>query len=406
MNRFFKNYGFSLLLLAGVLAGGVCGLVFGERASVVRPLGDLFLNLMFVLVVPLVFFSMATSFCKMKRDGIIGRMIGISLAVFVGMSFLTAALSYGGVLLWKPLCPPEMAGTVLSGADGENPSFGAMIVSAVTVPEFLSLFNKANLLPLIVFSSLLGYATALCGEKGRRVAELLQGGLDITVRMVGVVMYLAPVCLGCYMADTIGRLGAEVAGGYIQVVLLYLVMSLVVFFGLNSLLVGVFCGGKGLKAFWGNILTPTLTAAATCSSAACIPVNIEAARKMGVSDSVAEGLIPLGINLHKDGSVISTILKVVFLMSLFGLPWQGAGSFFLFFGAALLVGCVMGAVPTGGMTGELMLCTLFGFPPEMAASLMIIGAIIDMPATVVNSTANITAAVVADRLIGPAKRRG
>ena len=407
MKRFLKNYGFTLLLLAGIIAGAVCGLVFGEKASVVRPLGDFFLNMMFVLVVPLVFFSMATAFCNMKRSGTIVRTLGVSVLVFVIMSFLTGALTYGGVLLWKPLdtsALPEMP-TLLSGERGESFSFGDTLVQALTVPDFLSLFDKSHLLPLILFSSLLGYAVALLRQRGEKVAAALQTGLDITVTMVKLVMYLAPVCLGCYIADIIGRLGGAVADGYMRIVVQYIILTVIVFFGLYSILVFAARGRKGLKAFWTHIHTPALTAMASCSSAACIPMGIEAAKRMGVKPQVAESVIPLGTNLHKDGSVIGSFLKIAFVMSLYGMPYQSVGQFFLYMGIALLVGCVMGAVPTGGMTGELLICAMLGFPPEMAASLMIIGTLVDMPATLVNVTANVTAAVWIDRLTAISRRR-
>jgi len=274
-----------------------------------------------------------------------------------------------------------------------------MLVRAFTVPEFLQLFSRENLLPLIVFSMILGFAVSVAGPSGEKVAGGLKAGLDVTVGMVRIVMLAAPVGLGCYFADTVGRLGGQLLGGYLNAFLLYLAVAAVVFFGVNTLYMFLCGGWNGVRSFWKGILTPALTAVATSSSAACLPVNIEAARGMGVSGGIADSVIPLGTNLHKDGSVMGGVVKVLFLLTLFGVPYVSFGKFLLVIGIAILVGAVMGAVPTGGMTGELLICSLLGFPPEMAAALMVISTVIDIPATLLNSTGNVVAARLVDRLL-------
>ena len=145
------------------------------------------------------------------------------------------------------------------------------------------------------------------------------------------------------------------------------------------------------------MIAPSVTAVGTCSSAACMPVNMTAARNLGVSGNIVEGVIPLGTNIHKDGSTMVGVVKVVFLLSVFGAAAPSWGDLFQVVGVALLVGTVMGAVPTGGMTGELLVCTLFGYAPEMAAILMVFSTLIDIPATLLNVAGNVVAAVVVDR---------
>ncbi len=384
---FWKNYGFTLALLAGVIAGAVCGMVWGEGTAMVRPVGDVFLDVVFVLIVPLVAFSMSSAAVKVCRSGMAWRLLGTTLGVFVLMSVAAAVLTYVLVMVWNPFeaADPEafFAGLEAGGDDGR-----LSLKAAVA----------ASLLPLIGVSVLAGIIIALFGERGSRVAAFLDKATSLTVRMMQLVMYAAPVCLGCYFAWTVGSLGGTILGGYADAVMVYVVAGLTVFFLVNSGWVAL-CGGKRmLGRFWRGMVPPTLTAVATASSAVCLPLNMAAAKGMGVRPLISDSVIPLGTNIHKDGSTMVGVVKVVFLLSVFGAAAPGWGDLFLVVGVGLLVGTVMGAVPTGGMTGELLVCTLFGYAPEMAAVLMVFSTLIDIPATLLNVAGNVVASVLVDRL--------
>ena len=151
-----------------------------------------------------------------------------------------------------------------------------------------------------------------------------------------------------------------------------------------------------VKAFWTNILPATLTALATCSSAASIAVNAEGAKKIGVSDDIAETLIPLGTSFHKDGSIIGSVFKIMFLVYLFG---TGAGVFKVLL-VSLLVTLLVTAVPIGGGTiSEMMILTLMGFPVNALPILTIIATIIDAPATVLNVVGDSASSMLAARIV-------
>ena len=403
-----KNYAFTLLLLLGILTGGICGIIFGEDASVVKPVGDIFLNMMFVLIVPLVFFSVSSSICNMKQSGMVGRVIGNILFVFLFMAIVAAIVAYVFTLLYNPLGGINQAEVLkdMPVQQVKGLSTGEIFVNTFTVSDFQLLFTKSNLLPLIIFSIFLGLATSLIGEKGKPVSDLLNAATNVILKMMNIIMLAAPIGLGCYFADTVGKLGSQILSGYMHVFFLYLLLTVFSFFVLNSLYVFLAGGKKGLVVFWKNILTPSLMAIATSSSAACIPVNIEASKRMGVPAGIAETVIPLGTNIHKDGSVIAGVLKAVFLFTIFGHELTDSSNMFAIIGMALLVGAVMGAVPSGGMTGELLICSVFGFSPELAGTLLIISAIVDIPATLLNSTGNVVGAVLVARLsIGNNKLR-
>lgn len=395
-----KNYTFTLLLLGGIIIGGICGLIFKEDASIVKPIGDIFLNLMFVLIVPLVFFSISSSICNMKQSNMVGKVIINMVIVFLLTAIISAIIAYIFTLIYNPLANINQVEIIstLPKQSVKQLSSAEIFVNTFTVSDFPLLFTKSNLLPLIIFSLFLGLATALSGEKGKLISDFLNAGSNIILKMMNIIMMAAPLGLGCYFADTVGKLGSQILDGYMHVFILYLLLTIISYFGINSLYM-LFAGGKkAFLAFWKNIFTPSLMAIATSSSAACIPINIEASKKMGVPASIAETVIPLGTNIHKDGSVMAGIIKITFLLTIFGQELTSSSNIFMIIGVALLVGAVMGAIPSGGMTGELLICAIFGFSPELAGTLMIISTIIDIPATLLNSTGNVACSVLVTRL--------
>ncbi|MCE5225780.1 MAG: dicarboxylate/amino acid:cation symporter [Porphyromonadaceae bacterium] len=396
-----KNYAFTICLITGILLGGISGVVFGESTSIVKPVGDLFLNMMFVLIVPLVFLSVSSAIYNMKQMDMIGKVITNIVLVFLMTALIAAVTAYVLTLFYNPLEGIDKAALMANlpeFTETAQLSSGQLFVNTFTVPDFLQLFTKSNLLPLILFSVLFGLATAYSGEQGKTVADFLNSAMTVILRMMRIIMYAAPIGLGCYFADTVGRVGGQILNGYLNAFVLFLVLTVVSYVGLNSLYVWLSGGKKALSSFWRNILTPSLTAIATSSSAACIPINIEASKRMGVPVSIAETVIPLGTNMHKDGSVMGGVIKIVFLLTIFGQDTTLPGNVFFIIGVALLVGAVMGAIPSGGMTGELLICSVFGFSPQLAGTLMVISTIIDVPATLLNSTGNIVCSILVTRL--------
>lgn len=399
-NVFLKNYGATLLLLLGLLVGGVLGAVLGEKAQVLRAPGMLFLNLVFVLVVPLVFFSVAHSMVVMRQSGVIGKVLGAALGVFLCMSLVAGVFSYGLMMMWNPFEGLPAGGGAQEGLinNGSGVDFGDALVSALTVSDFPLLLSREHLLPLIIFSALTGLAVALLGQKASLVGRFISEGEGVVLKMMELVMKLAPIGIGCYFADTIGTLGGKIAGEYLEIFLAVCAASAVCYLVFNSLY--ALLARVPLGKFWKEMLTPSATAVGTCSSAACIPVNLAAARNLGVSDKIADGVIPLGTNLHKDGSVVTSVAKVLFALYFFGAAPQGLGAAAMVVLLAILESVVVGAIPVGGMTGEILICAVLGLDPSFAAALLVIGTICDIPATLLNATGNLVAPLLVQRIAG------
>ena len=393
---FWKNYGATLLLLLGLAAGGILGAALGAKASALKPVGQLFLNLVFVLVVPLVFFSVANSMVVMRRSGVIGRILGSSLGVFLGMSLIAGIFAIGLMSVWNPFLGVDGSAQA-TGVLAEKVDVGEAIVSAFTVDDFPLLLSREHLLPLIVFAALFGLAVAILGQKASTVEKFIAEGEAVTMKMVELVMKLAPIGIGCYFADVVGSLGGQIVGDYLEIFLVVSVATLVCYVVFNSIYALI--ARVPLGRFWREMMVPSATAVGTCSSAACMPVNMAAARRLGVSDKIVDGVIPLGTNLHKDGSVVTSVAKVLFALYFFGAAPHGFGAAALVVLLAVLESVVVGAIPVGGMTGELLICAVLGLNPSFAAALLIIGTICDIPATLLNVADNLVAPLLVQRFV-------
>ncbi len=407
MKELIKNYRSSFILLLSILIGGVIGAVVGPEAKVLEPLGQIFLNLMFTLIVPLVFFSVTSSIANMSGMSRLGKIIINAAVIFLITALLSGILSIAGVLIFNPTkgLGADTISTILSGsgddivAEAQQLSLPQQLVQTITVSDFSELFSRSKMLQILIFSVVFGIATAMVGDRAKPVKEFLDAAAQVMMKMVNIVMYYAPIGLGCYFASIIGQLGTQILEGYLRVFVLYLILAVINYFVFFSIYAYVAAGRPGLKTFWRNAIAPTVTALATCSSAATIPVNLNATKKIGVPKDIAETVIPLGVNTHKDGSVIGGVMKVVFLFGLFDKDINNLPALLSILCVGFLVGAVMGAIPGGGLIGEMLILSIYGFPPEALPVIAVISTIIDAPATVLNSTGNTVCAMLTSRFV-------
>lgn len=393
--KLLKTYGFSLLLVLSIVAGLLLGTLFPDGAKAIRPLGDLFLNLLFMIIVPLVFFTVSSSIAASTDARRLTRVSWAMALVFVATSVVAAIAS----LLFMLIVQPDPGAAIILKAQPvqEVPSLLGQLVRAFTSNDFPELLSRKSMLPMIVFSLGVGLATRACGESAAPFQRFLAGGAQVFVRLVNYVMYVAPVGLLAWFAATVTDTGQALATAYLMVFIAYYSFSACYFvagFSLYAFLAG---GTAGIGRFWAQMLGPSLTALGTCSSMATMPINLEAAPKMGVPRNVCDVVIPVGAALHKDGSVIGGVLKVLFAMSLFHQELT-FGRLVIVVGVAILVGVVMGAIPSGGMIGEMLILSVFGFPSEVLPLLAAISVIIDPLATLLNATGDNVAAMMVTRL--------
>ena len=401
-----KDYLFSAILLGSVLLGGLIGVIFGPKAAVLKPFGDLFINLLFMIIVPMVFFSIASAIASMGEMKRLGKIMGSIFLVFFVTAMIASTLGLVVALVMNPTEGINYASlqSVIqsdpSSLDKAKPvGLLDQLVKTFTVSDFPLLLSKSHILPLIILAALTGLATALVGEAAQPVATFLSAATQVMMKLVQLIMYYAPIGLGAYFANVVGELGTQILQGYLQTFITYLVLTVIYYFGFFTLYAYIAGKKKGVKAFWRNALTPSVTALATCSSAASIPINLVATKAIGVPKDMVETIIPLGANIHKDGSVFGGVLKITFLFGLFGMDMSSFSTCMGIIGVAFLVGAVMGAIPGGGMIGEMLIISVYGFSPEVLPIIAVISTIIDAPATLLNSTGNVVCSMLIARLV-------
>ena len=404
MKKFLSNYKSTIILLVAIIVGTIIGLIFQEKATILSPLGDIFLNLLLVIIVPLIFLNITTAITKMDNPKRMGKIITVIIAVFVVMSLISVLVGF--VATFKSNLVNTEDGAQIKASleevetEEEELNILQRTVTLLTVNDFPKLLSKDNITALLVAAIIFGVAVRMSNEKGEPVKKFLESANAVVENVLKIIMYYAPIGLGGYMASMIGSFGATIAVGYLKTFILYTVVS-VIFFAVFYTLYAYIAGGKkGVKDFWRNILPPVLTALATCSSAASIPSNMQAAKRIGVSDDIAETTVPLGTSFHKDGTIIGSMFKIMFLVSLFGMEMTSVGSIFGMLGIALVANLLITAVPIGGGTiSEMFIISMMGFPVGALPILTIIATIIDAPATVLNSVGDSAASMLVARVV-------
>ena len=405
MKKFLQNYKSTIILIAAIIVGAIVGVVFQEKAAVLSPLGDIFLNALLVIIVPLIFLNITTAITKMESPKRMGKILGIIVAVFLVMSLISVFVGFGATFKSELVSVEDgqkIRASLEEDAEVEEEELNLLqrTASLLTVNDLPKLFSKDNVTALLVASIIFGVAVRMSGEKGDEVKKLLESANVVIENVLKIVMYYAPIGLGCYMASMVGSFGATIAIGYAKTFVLYLVVSIVFYLVFYTIYAFIAGGKKGVKAFWKNAIPPTLTALATCSSAASIPVNMTAAKKMGVPSDIAETTVPLGTSFHKDGTIIGSMFKIMFLVCLFGTPMTTLPEILGMLGIALVANLLVTAVPIGGGTiSEMFIISMMGFPVAALPILTIIATIIDAPATVLNSVGDSAASMLVARFV-------
>ena len=408
MKKFLSNYKSTIILLVAIIVGAVIGIVFKEKATVLQPLGDIFLNLLLVIIVPLIFLTITTSIAKMQQPKRLGKIIGTIVLVFIFTSIIALLVGFAGSYFVK-LVEPEDGKTIrdtleqveeTQESEEEKLTITDRTVKLLTVNDFSKLLSKDNIIALLIFSIIFGIAINMSKEKGKLVLEFLESANVVISNVIKIIMYYAPIGLGCYFASLIGSFGSSIAVGYLKTFIIYTIVAVAFYFVIYTVYAFLAGGKNGIKSFWKNVLPSTLTALATCSSAASIPVNIECARKMGVSEDIAQTTIPLGTSFHKDGSIIGSVFKIMFLVALFGTSITTFSGILTVLGVALIANLLITAVPIGGGTiSEMLIITMLGYPVAALPILTIMATIIDPPATMLNVVGDTVSSMMVARVV-------
>ena len=400
MKKIWKNYKSTIILLLSIIIGTIIGLIFKEKACLLSPLGDIFLNLMFVVIVPLIFLTITSSIIKMENPKRLGKIMITILIVFAIMSIIAALIGVASSYTIKLIDSKDINNlTNLLNQDtiiNEEVNVLQKTANLLTVNDFYKILSKDNIIAILVFSIIFGFAIRKSKDKSKKVSELILSLNEVVINIVNIIMYYAPIGLGCFIATLIGSYGSVIAIGFLKTFIVYTLVCIFIYIFVYSAYVLLVSGKKGLKAYWKNIIGPSTTALATCSSAASIPVNIKCTKEMGVPSDITETTIPMGTSFHKDGSVVGSAFKIMFLIYLFGKDIN----ILTILGVSLLSTLLITAVPIGGGTiSEMFILQILGFPPAALPILSIIATIIDAPATVLNVVGDSCSSLIVARII-------
>lgn len=333
-----------LILIAFVILGAIIGMVMGKKASFLYPIGQIWLNLLFVLLVPLLFFSISSSIANISDTKSVGKLLGFTLVIFI----VTAAI----------------AGSFM---------FIVLNIFGVTV------------------SSL--------GEKGCEIANWLNNMSLVFYKMVAILMKAAPLGLMAYFANLTGTYGSDLLKSYGRGLLIYYPTVLVYFFVFLGLYAFIAAGPWGVKHYFKEILTPALTALGTRSSAAALPMQLDACDKLGVPRVVSSVVVPVGATCHMDGACLATIYEIVLCCTLFGHPFRSIGDYAFALTIAVCASVAVSSVPGGGAAMETMLISSFGFPVIALPVLMMMTQLFDAGCTLINSCGDTVASMLVSRFL-------
>lgn len=397
MQKVLKNYSGILLLLFGITVGSIIGIVAPQVVDFLKPLGDIFLNLLFVSVVPLVFFAVANSIASLEQQSKFGKIM-----LIMGFTFLffiiTAAVFTIIVVYFFPVSGVSGSKEIVDDV-ANNDSWGNRIVSFFTVGEFTQLFSRQNMLALLIFSFMTGFSARKAGEKGQPFRTFIASGYEVMKELLLMIMKIAPIGLGAYFAYQVATLGPQLFGFYAKPLGLYYIAGIVYFILFFSLYAFMAKGKYGVKSFWTNAIYPTLTALSTCSSFATMPANLQAASKIGVPANIANLVIPIGTTLHKNGSSMSSIIKIYVAFLIIGRDFFDPVNLLLALGITVFVSIVAGGIPNGGYIGEMLMISVYQLPQEAIPAVMIIGTLVDPLATVLNAVGQLVASMFVSRFV-------
>ena len=396
MKNLLKNYGFIICMLVGIIAGCITGLVW-PKATVLEPLGTIFTNLMFCIVVPMVFCSISSAIANMSSAKRAGKIMGATVITFCVTAGIAAFIMY---VIVRTIPIVGGAYEIVEGEIGETLGVADMIINFFTKPDFMELWSRRAILPLIIFAILIGFGVQLSGGPETKTAQLLADATTCIMNTVKIVTYYAPIGFFGFFATLVANYGPELIGDYSRTLIIYYVLCFVYMLA-SFPIYARFGGGKGAaKVMFKHLFKPAAVSFGTCSSVATIPTNMEAAKETGISEEVSNIVLPLGATMHMDGSAMSAIIKVAFLFGIFGQDF-GTGRAILAIVVAIFSSVAMSGIPGGGGTGELVLCTIF-FPEQLAVAYpfaLALGNLVDPPATMVNAAGDYVASFIVERFV-------
>lgn len=401
MKSFFNKYietSFVLKMFIGFLAGTLLALAIGEQATVVKPLGDLLINLLKLIAIPVIFLTVVLAVDQMNLPTL-GRMGGKLILYYIATTAAAVFIGLGLAFLVDPGKNLELPNADVEKPD--TPSFGDVLMNIIP-DNIVAPFVNGDLMSILFLSVIIGIAISTMKfsseEKMKGYGELLdrffQALNELFYKLLNGVLLYAPIGIFGISASSFGGQGWETLQSLLS-------FTAVFYAGVALLWVLVYTtflklSGHPLKPFFSATKDAYTTAFFTSSSVATLPVAIDTAKKAGISERVAHFTLPLGAVFNSDGGALRMGVSIVFAANITDLSLS-VGDFFTIVVIGTLLSVGTAGVPAAGLVTLSAVLTMFNLPLEIVALIAGVDVLIGMAGTASNVFGDIVGAAVVDK---------
>lgn len=376
--------------------GIVIGLIFGEKASIIKPLGTIFLNMIKMIVVPMVFCSITAGVASLNDVRKL-RNIGVKvLVIYAVTSAISTLIGFGVANIINPGKGFDMTALgEVSYEAKEMPSVLDTIIDMFPTNVFQSFVN-GNMLQIIVFAIFLGIAFILLGEKGQKMTTAVQYVADAMYKITAIVMEFSPIGVCALLADSVGAYGLKVFGPLGKLILTVYAADVVLILVMYVPML-VFLARFPVSKFFKGILPLWAVTLSTTSSAGSLPLTTSITNdEFGVSPELSSFSLPLGATINMNGGCIYYAAAIVLTAQIYGMR-LGAAELFTIIVTTVLVAMGCPGVPGGAIIMTTILLTNMGLPLEIVGLIAGIFRIIDMADTTFNVTGDVVSTLCVAR---------
>ncbi|MBM9515151.1 dicarboxylate/amino acid:cation symporter [Desulfogranum marinum] len=387
-------------IMIGLVLGVVAGLILGEKAAYLKPIGDIFIRCLRLIVVPLILSTLITGVVSTGNIKNLGKtgintlvyfMITTTLAVCIGLIIANVfqpgiGLSLGELKTFKA---PDSVGPA------------QMIVNMFPMNPMEAL-AKGNVLQIIIFALLFGAGLSMTGDKGKPIADFFQSLAEVMFKVSDIVISFAPYGVFALIAWTTGKFGLDILMPMGKLIIAALVASLIHIFVSYSLIVTAVARISPF-VFLKKVMEPALVGLSTCSAAAAFPFSMRAQKHLGVPSKISGFTLPMALTINMDGTALYQAVAAIFVANAYGidlsLTQQGT-----IVATAVLASVGTASIPGGGLIMLTMVLQSVGLPLEGIAIVAGVDRILDMFRTTTNIFGDNSAGVVVAALGGQLDR--
>lgn len=395
MKWWFKQQLYMQILIC-IFIGIALGLVLGPKSTVIKPIGDIFIRLLMMLIVPLTFFTLISGITKLGDLRSLRSVGGMTIFYYAVTSLIAGAVGVALALLIRP--GKDAIGLLNSGVDVEIVEFDIVKNIVDWVPSNpIEAMATGHMLQLIVFSIIVGVSMLAMGKKADRIIQLTNDGADLMITITQFVMKLAPYGILALVANMVATLGAKMLAEVGRFILADYVAIAIVMVIVYPLFIWYFAKLNPVR-FYRNIAPAILVAASTTSSSATLPISMAVAEKnLGIPEKIWGFTLPLGATINMNGMAAGVGVISVFAANLYGVPITPTLILqFMFLGLALSVGAA--GVKGAGIVLSTVLLQTLNMPLTLIPILASIWPVLDVAQTAGNVTGDlIGTTIVASR---------